>query len=376
MENFLKRSMEFNIFKVLRLEDFEIRHSNFLAWLLDPNENHELKDKFLQSFLTKAGYPECNTKNVEIKTEVTTYFPEKEEYNGKRIDILIESEDFICIVENKFGSKEHSNQCQAYYDFIKNTKDKTQKNIFLDLNDKEYKEKKEDFEEYNYKFLKYRSILDILRELQNEIKNETQNPITNIIEQYITILEEKYGLYNGNEVPELTGVIKFACEIMLKFITNEYDDFCINNDKKGIAKYDRLYHFAPFFPSECRKCDNPPLTKDRKECIFSYEICYENNAFMFKILLYDNDDGKSDKIKQLLDENFSEHYTYKEKGKSEMKNIWKKILLDKNDCVKLLPILLSKNNEKAKEIIFEHLKQILDDFYKLTTILRKSDRVF
>ena len=30
----------FNIFDALRIERMEIRHSNFLAWLLDPNESH------------------------------------------------------------------------------------------------------------------------------------------------------------------------------------------------------------------------------------------------------------------------------------------------------------------------------------------------
>lgn len=30
----------FNPFKVLRVAKYEIRHSNVLAWLFDPNENH------------------------------------------------------------------------------------------------------------------------------------------------------------------------------------------------------------------------------------------------------------------------------------------------------------------------------------------------
>ena len=32
----------FNVLKILRMENYEIRHSNILAWLLDPKENHHL----------------------------------------------------------------------------------------------------------------------------------------------------------------------------------------------------------------------------------------------------------------------------------------------------------------------------------------------
>ncbi|MYL34308.1 hypothetical protein GLW08_10550 [Pontibacillus yanchengensis] len=41
---------EFNPFKVLKVDQYEIRHSNMLAWLLDPKENHDIGDLFLKKF--------------------------------------------------------------------------------------------------------------------------------------------------------------------------------------------------------------------------------------------------------------------------------------------------------------------------------------
>ena len=41
----------FNIFDCLKLTRAEIRHSNFLAWLLDPSETHGFDDYFLKKFL-------------------------------------------------------------------------------------------------------------------------------------------------------------------------------------------------------------------------------------------------------------------------------------------------------------------------------------
>jgi hypothetical protein len=40
-----------NIFKILGIEDYEIRHSNFLSWLLNPDESHGLNELFLVRFL-------------------------------------------------------------------------------------------------------------------------------------------------------------------------------------------------------------------------------------------------------------------------------------------------------------------------------------
>lgn len=42
---------DFNLFDVLRITNMEIRHSNILAWLFDPNENHGLGDSFIRSFV-------------------------------------------------------------------------------------------------------------------------------------------------------------------------------------------------------------------------------------------------------------------------------------------------------------------------------------
>ena len=41
----------FNGLKVLRLENHEIRHSNILAWLLNPKENHNIGDYFLRKMI-------------------------------------------------------------------------------------------------------------------------------------------------------------------------------------------------------------------------------------------------------------------------------------------------------------------------------------
>ena len=45
--NSLHEPRKFNPFDVLRYADYEIRHSNVLAWLLQPGESHGLQDQIV-----------------------------------------------------------------------------------------------------------------------------------------------------------------------------------------------------------------------------------------------------------------------------------------------------------------------------------------
>ncbi len=181
---------KFNIFKVLKLDNHEIRHSNFLAWLLNPKENHNLGDKFLKRFLEEA-LKEKNilndTSDVIIETE---YFTHK----NRRIDILIHSEksNFVCVIENKYGSDEHDEQCKHYKEFIeKYSKFKdynNQKYIFLDINLPTEEQLTKALDCYNP--ITYKDVYFILLELL-KLMNQDNN-VTQSIKQYTDILKEKY----------------------------------------------------------------------------------------------------------------------------------------------------------------------------------------
>ncbi len=56
-----------NIFDVLKVSRAEIRHSNMLAWLLDPKESHGFGTAFLDGFLKRV----CQNFDVGEKTSLT-----------------------------------------------------------------------------------------------------------------------------------------------------------------------------------------------------------------------------------------------------------------------------------------------------------------
>jgi len=129
---YLEKTARFNIFKVLGMQKgSENRHSNFLAWLLNPNESHNLKTQFLYKFLKSLSInaDKYDLDNVSITREDSNEFG--------RPDIIIENDEFMCLVEVKFGAKETNYQCKRYYNYYKNL-DKVKYFIFLDIDDECY----------------------------------------------------------------------------------------------------------------------------------------------------------------------------------------------------------------------------------------------
>ncbi len=127
----------FNPFDVLKVGSYELRHTNTLAWLLDPAENHGLGDTFLRAFIARLGTPEEISKlaerfetaadhSVTVRREVWLSQLKRDRLsltedgqagyilkNGA-IDILIEGDGWILAIEAKLDSGEGDGQLQNY----------------------------------------------------------------------------------------------------------------------------------------------------------------------------------------------------------------------------------------------------------------------
>lgn len=117
---------EFNLFDVLGIARSELQHSKVLGWLLNPRGSHGVGDSLLREFLirivsegNRIGVSHVSPGDVEgwnfIDVEVV-----RERHN---IDILVigKHEEFICFIENKVDSGEHSEQLTRYYATVKET---------------------------------------------------------------------------------------------------------------------------------------------------------------------------------------------------------------------------------------------------------------
>ena len=62
-----------NIFQILKITNKEIRHSNFLSWLLDPNQSHKLGDIFLKDFYDRSSHLKNLAKLIKLMLKVWIY---------------------------------------------------------------------------------------------------------------------------------------------------------------------------------------------------------------------------------------------------------------------------------------------------------------
>jgi len=124
LERFEVELKTFNPFSVLKVGSHEIRHSNVLAWLLDPSNNHSLGDRILKKIIMQVivENEDVVTADLELQeiqlADFSDAFVSREENN---IDILVKSHrnKFILLIENKIYSKESKGQLDKYLDTIK-----------------------------------------------------------------------------------------------------------------------------------------------------------------------------------------------------------------------------------------------------------------
>lgn len=113
---------QFNVFEVLGAVRHELRHSDFLAFLLDPNQNHGLGDEFarrlLQKALVSAGEQPLSVTPIDLDVWDLSELEVRREWQNIDILLLEETHGLAVIIENKIGSGEHSNQLERYFKIV------------------------------------------------------------------------------------------------------------------------------------------------------------------------------------------------------------------------------------------------------------------
>ncbi|MDE0394589.1 MAG: PD-(D/E)XK nuclease family protein, partial [Gammaproteobacteria bacterium] len=113
---------EFNAFDVLRYSEYEIRHSNVMAWLLDPGETHGIGRGFLEWFLDRARLPGKLPGKIVRGDGGQTVRVERELYYVD-VTIFLESDQgrHIVAIENKpeWASPVHYEQVRAHLERLR-----------------------------------------------------------------------------------------------------------------------------------------------------------------------------------------------------------------------------------------------------------------
>lgn len=167
LDELLPWTGKFNMFDVLKISRTEIRHSNMLGWLLNPNENHGMGDVFLKGILQRLVENDSDGRYDVFNVLLMDFYTFSVMREWKNIDILLTSteEKTVIAIENKVGSHEHSNQLNRYRNILeKEYPDYNRMLVFLTPDG----EKPSDVE--NWDVLTYSDVIDVLESAALQIK--------------------------------------------------------------------------------------------------------------------------------------------------------------------------------------------------------------
>lgn len=118
-----RKGENYNLFSILSIERYELKHSALIANLLDPKGSHGCGDAFLRAFfeiaLKERAYPFEDCTHLHSYTEYYTGPIAGD--TGGRIDILVKSSHYGLIIENKIYAGDQDKQLTRYDNYGKET---------------------------------------------------------------------------------------------------------------------------------------------------------------------------------------------------------------------------------------------------------------
>jgi hypothetical protein len=307
----------FNIFEIAGIVESEIKHSNFLAWLLNPNENHGIGFYFLKKFLTFLYSKSVNRlhlfdvesyglNNVEVRRE------------WKHIDLLIiikeNQKEIIIVIENKINSFEHGTQLTDYEDVVKTELIKSEKKqeihyVYLipDLNP--------NIEDYRKNWVNFEySVVELLLEQTIQFhKHIINSEILNVLNQYLVIIK-RYVQMNETEIKEICEKIwnnhKEALDILNNYRPNPVNqmqdklfDYIQNAQDLFVLSTGRAKRW--FSAVNFNLIEKKGITDFDNNLLFYYFDKYKDLSLSVSLYIGPGDDDLRIKLYEFLKENLS-----------------------------------------------------------------------
>ena len=291
-----------NIFNILKFESAEIRHSNFLAWLLNPKGNHGLNELFLKKFLKDIfSYQEYDWMD-EFTIDSMDLGDTEIKREWQHIDILIICTDFVVCIENKILSKEHSNQLERYRKEVeKYYKDYNCAYVYLTPTGRP-PEKEKDREFYSgYSYEDIKNSIETVLKIYSKMLNDK---VVTYLEDYLIMIKRE--IMKEDELVDLVKKIYATHKDALDFIfenkpdrINEVGPIIENKIKdSGWILGSSSKGYIRFLTPELDKIipRKGQGIKNHESFIFELEIL--PNKINFKTLITPGDQ----KVRQILDE--------------------------------------------------------------------------
>lgn len=347
-----------NIFTILSDVKKEIKHSNFIAYLLNPFETHGLNEVFLQAFIREVFSDNMDTEKRSLldiaDLDYSTVTVLREWHN---IDILvIMSKDVFCI-ENKINIADHSGQLGRYRKIVEDAFPKHERHfIYLTPFGEDPKEEKE--REY-YHNISYETIVFLLESITKVYKTKMGDKVLTYINDYITVLNREILMSDelNNKAAKLYA--KYADAIEFLYLNKPdaaselYDYFKNALTERGYVIGSKNKGYIRFTTKKLRKLipDTGNGWPDKESFLFEIDYYWSDKNAVCKACISPCDDSVSEKI---LNAVADKPYYEKPKGSK-----WK-VFYNRKMNFRASEVI---NNDKG--IIQAAVNKILDDFCKV-----------
>ena len=219
--DFLKPA-EFNTFDVLRYANYEIRHSNVLAWLLQPAETHGIKDRFLKWFVdhVNAGIKGANSGPLLAVNFEATNVEVKREEDYVDVTIVFKNERCLVAIENKTGptSSDHFSQVRRYEETLRGRhKNHTVQSVLLTTSP-DGSVNLPDIVHVGWK-----SVQEAIGSLQENGAFRSDS-VGAFVRQYLDLLERQFGFTEGRGVMALLDDHRSILAKMLRLLEKDGAD--------------------------------------------------------------------------------------------------------------------------------------------------------
>lgn len=193
----------FNIFESIGAVRREIRHSDFLSFLLNPKESHGLHDVFIKSILfdvVKGNRSSVGISPIDIDLLDLSNIEVRREWENIDILLLSDAGNFVCAIENKIDTTEHSNQLSRYESQV-NASFENYNKLFIYLTlDGSPPENNENWLSYSYQDI-YEVLISILKESEGNIGQD----IYILLKHYVEMINRHF--MSDNEIAALSKKI-------------------------------------------------------------------------------------------------------------------------------------------------------------------------
>jgi hypothetical protein len=330
---------KFNIFEKLSAEYNELKHSNTLAYLLNPIEDHGLNDYFLKKFLifVTANNDVGNLSPIKIDSMDLRDAIIKREYRNIDLLIISKSNDFVCCIENKVLSSESENQLSKYLDIVNQEFRAYKHKMFMFLSPTGI----EPSDPENWLIASYEYIEQILTNILEYKSKDIGQQQSMFIDHYCTIIR-RYLLENSEEVKlanEIYNTHRTALDFIFKNISDQRQTF-FELIKQIVAEDDNL-HLCYSTQSRIRfttKTLNEILPNigdrswNKMEQVFMYEIQNNVDKISMIFLFGPADDAYREKCFNQLNKGFIAKYlAYRTTLSTKFNTVYSKSIISKED---------------------------------------------